>query len=276
MGMSLSQKDAAVWEWKNYPGKYARSKVDFDEICDIYDAIGPDYLNKTVLRGERYTAVFIGPQGNNFASLAYAGSSDLNRDYVAHLNRYLVDAYAMLVTGEVQSESLRAAAEAANMYKQGEPRTAVITNECAQEYEGAIQAITEVSSAYYDGKQHIFEELLRSTTSGKQGVAPANMSMNLWRYIRKLTARALYANGFFRDSIPEDGCLTVFYENDVELIGRLLNLNHYGGQHIMSTAQSREEALALFLSGVERLEMVAEHLVDHVAAIESIKKRHGL
>jgi hypothetical protein len=44
----------------------------------------------------------------------------------------------------------------------------------------------------------------------------------------------------------------------------------------MSTAQSREEALALFLSGVERLEMVAEHLVDHVAAIESIKKRHGL
>jgi hypothetical protein len=48
------------------------------------------------------------------------------------------------------------------------------------------------------------------------------MSMNLWRYIRKVTARALYANGFFRDSIPEDGCLTVFYENDVELIGRLL------------------------------------------------------
>jgi hypothetical protein len=68
--------------------------------------------------------------------------------------------------------------------------------------------------------QQVFDELLRSTTSGKQGVAPANMYMNLWRYIRKMTAKALYANGFFNDTIPVDGCLTVFYENNVALIRR--------------------------------------------------------
>ena len=222
MGMSLSQKDANVWEWKNYSGKYARSKVDFDEVCDVYDAIGPDYLNKTVLQGKRYTAVFIGPQEGNFGSLLNASSSERSRNYITHLNRYLVDAYAMLITGEIQNDSLLAAAGAANMYKQESLRTAVITNEHIQKYEDAIQAIIEVASSYYDGKQLVFDELLRSTTSGQQGVAPASMYMNLWRYIRKVTAKALYAHGFFRDSIPEDGCLTVFYENNVELIRRLL------------------------------------------------------
>ncbi len=48
------------------------------------------------------------------------------------------------------------------------------------------------------------------------------MMLNLWRYIRKVTAKELYANGFFTDTIPEEGVLTVFYENDVELVQRLL------------------------------------------------------
>ena len=51
---------------------------------------------------------------------------------------------------------------------------------------------------------------------------PANMMLNLWRYIRKVTAKELYANGFFTDAIPQEDILTVFYENDVELVKRLL------------------------------------------------------
>jgi len=222
VGMRLSQGGLNIWEWKEYLGKYARSKVDFDEMCPAYEAIGPDYLNKTVLQGERYTAAFIGPGGDNFESLAFTGSSDQSKSYFRHLNRYLVDAYAMLANGEIHSQALFAAAEAANIYKGEKSRTAVITNEHIQKYGDAIQSIIEVISSYYERKLAVLDELLRSTASGKQGVAPANMYMNLWRYIRKLTARALYTNGFFTDSIPAEGCLTVFYEKDVELIRRLL------------------------------------------------------
>jgi len=67
------------------------------------------------------------------------------------------------------------------------------------------------------------ETLLRSTTPGQQGVPPANMLLNLWRYVRKLTAQALYANGFFTDDIPERGTLTVFYENEAALLKQFLS-----------------------------------------------------
>jgi len=222
VGATLMQKHTAV-DWKSYTGKYAQSKVDFDEACDVYDAIGPDFLNKSVIQGERYTAVFIGPEGNSFKTFTYAiNTSDLNKRYRNHLNSYLTDAYAMLVKGEIQNESLRRSAEIANMYKQGRWRTAVITNKTIQEYEDAIKAIMDVASSFYAGKLDTLDTLLSSTTAGKQGVPPANMMLNLWRYIRKVTARELYSYGFFTDTIPEEGTLTVFYENDVELIRRLL------------------------------------------------------
>jgi hypothetical protein len=222
LGMTLKQKKIGV-DWKSYSGKYAQSKVDFDELCDVYDAIGPDCLNKTVLQGERYTAVFIGSGGNSFRSLTDAMYvSESSKCYARHLNRYLVDAYAMLVNGELEHESLGYSAEAANLFQQGKPRTAIITRETVQEYENAIETIIEIASSYYEGELGTLDELLRSTTAGRQGVPPANMMLNLWRYIRKVTAKELYANGFFRDTIPEDGILTVFYKNDVELIRRFL------------------------------------------------------
>jgi hypothetical protein len=223
MGRHMSQKGIGSAEWKEYAGKYARSKVDFDELCDIYDTIGPDYLNKSVLPGENYTAVFIGPGGINFQSLNSAvDSPEASKIYASHLNRYLVDAYAGLVSGKIQNEALYAAAEAAHLYQQGKLRSAVITHATMQEYGDAVRAVMEAAASYWDGKLVILDELLRSTTSGKQGVPPGNMMMHLWRYVRKVTAKTLYDQGFFTDSIPQDGCLTVFYENDVELIRQLL------------------------------------------------------
>ncbi len=222
LGATLRQKNIGV-DWKSYSGKYAQSKVDFDEPCDLYEAIGPDYLNKSVLQGERYTAVFVGPEGRNFCSLTAAmGTSDLGRRYMNHLNRYLVDAYALLLKGETQDASLRGSAEAANMYREGMPRTAVITGETVQRFESAIQAIIDTASLYYCGKLDALDELLRSTTAGQQGVPPANMILNLWRYIRKVSAKELYGYGFFTDTIPEQGALTVFYENNIELLRQLL------------------------------------------------------
>jgi len=221
-GRSFSLKSIGV-DWKNYPGKYAQSKVDFDEICDAYEAAGQDYLNKTVLQGERFTAVFIGPGGTNFTSMIQGmDQPDLRRRYASHLNRYLVDAFAMLLSGEIQSENLLASAEAANLYKGGKIHSAVITDAILQEYVAAVQAIISSAIDYYEGKLSMLVELACSTTSGKQGAPPANMMMHLWRYIRKAVAQELYANGFFRDSIPQDGCLTVFYANNVQLLRQLL------------------------------------------------------
>lgn len=222
LGMTVKQKNIGV-DWWSYSGKYAQSKVDFDELCDVYDVVGADYLNKTVLRGEQYTAVFIGPGGTSFRSLTHPmNGSEASRHYAWHLNCYLVDAYAMLVNGEIQNESLRSSAEAANLFRQGRPRTSVITNETVQGYGAAVKTISDIASSYYEGELGTLDELLRSTTPGRQGVPPANMMLNLWRYIRKVTAKELYANGFFTDTIPEEGILTVFYENDIELVGRLL------------------------------------------------------
>jgi hypothetical protein len=218
LGRTLGQEHVGV-DWKNYPGKYGRSKVDFDQMCAAFDAVGPDYLNKTVLQGERYTAVFIGPGGNTFEGLLFdLNAPDLKRKFAGQLSRYLVDAYARLAGGEDAPEALRASAETANLYVQGKPRTAVITDATVQQYEGAIRALIDTAATYYADKLDVFETLLRSTTSGRQGAPPANMLLNFWRYVRKLTAQALYANGFFTDDIPERGTLTVFYENDAALL----------------------------------------------------------
>jgi ribosomal 50S subunit-associated protein YjgA (DUF615 family) len=189
LGMNLKKKNIGV-DWRNYPGKYAQSKVDFDELCH---------------------------------SLTHPmNGSEASRRYARYLNRYLVDAYAMLVKGEIQNQALRSSAQVANLFRQGSPRTSVITRETLLEHGDAVDTITNIASSYYEGKLHILDELLRSTNPGKQGVPPANMMLNLWRYIRKITAKELYANGFFTDAIPQEGILTVFYENDVELVKRLL------------------------------------------------------
>ena len=49
-----------------------------------------------------------------------------------------------------------------------------------------------------------------------------NLMLNLWRYLRRAVARELYATGFFTDRVPEAGSITVFYENDVEMLDELL------------------------------------------------------
>ncbi len=221
LGLALRQENVGA-DWKNYTGRYAQSKVDFDELCEPYEALGPDYLNKTILPGEAHTAVFIGFEEGGFWSLLRAvGDSAESRRYVGSVNRYLVDAYARLVKGELESEALRPAAEAANLLRGGQLQSAVITREVVRAHAAALEGIIEGASAYYIGELETLDTLLRATTPGRQGVPPANMMLNLWRYVRKLTARALYANGFFTDTLPEIGLLTVFYENDVEVVQRL-------------------------------------------------------
>ncbi len=223
LGRALRESGVGV-NWQAYGGRYARSKVDFDEICDGRAALPPDCLNKTVLPGERYTAVFIGPGGHPFPSLIHPPpGARAPGAYAHHLNRYLVDAYAGLLSAPASAHpALRAAADAAGLYHQGQPQTALVTPAVAAAYSDAVEAVAETAAAYYLLHLPELEALLRATTPGQQGVPEANMMMHLWRYIRRITAERLYARGFFRDSIPQEGSLPVFYQNDIPLIQRLL------------------------------------------------------
>ncbi len=89
-------------------------------------------------------------------------------------------------------------------------------------YEAAMRAIADSAAITYAADLGALEAMLRTTTAGRQGVPTGSMTMHLWRYVRRIVARALYDCGFFRDDVRESGTLTVFYENDVELIRKLL------------------------------------------------------
>jgi hypothetical protein len=176
-----------------------------------------------VIQGDRYIAVFIGPLGNSFKTHTFAiNSTDIDKRYRKYLNSYLVDSYAMLVQDEIQSESLLASAETANLYHDGKWRTAVVTNDNIRRYENGIHAISDVASSFYVKQMETFATLLRSTSPGRQGVPSANMILSLFRYVRRLISRELYNRRFFTDDIPERGTLTVFYKNDVKMIRDLL------------------------------------------------------
>ena len=61
-------------------------------------------------------------------------------------------------------------------------------------------------------------DLLKKTTSGRQGVAAAELTVNFVRYVRKQTAKNLYKDGYFSDQIPSAGAVAVFYENECSAI----------------------------------------------------------
>jgi hypothetical protein len=47
------------------------------------------------------------------------------------------------------------------------------------------------------------------------------MELHLFRYLRRAVARELYASGLFSDRVPETGTITIFFENDVEILNEL-------------------------------------------------------
>lgn len=219
---SLKRKKLVV-DWKNYQGKYASSKVDLNEDCAALDVLGNDLQTKSVFKGIRYTAVFIGPGGQSYLlETNRPGKTEYAANYRMQLNLFLTDAFPMLITGQLENAALRIAAEQAGLYRSGEPKTAVLTNADVIKFLPMIHSVSHTVDTCFSGKLDYFRSLLASTTSGKQGVLPEIMMMNLWRFIRRAIAGQLYKSGFFTDDIPETGLLTVFYENDIALLAELL------------------------------------------------------
>ena len=219
LGDVMRESGLAV-DWAGFGGKYARSKVDFHEVCDAQKAMGPDLLNKSVFRGARYTAVFIGPGRQSY--LLRPDAAGDSPGYVAALNAHLTDAYAALLAGTLDDAALRSAAERVGLWRGGEPAAPVITQEAMARYAPTVDAVSAITASYFADKMGTMRALLASTTGGRQGVPPENMMLNLWRYVRRSIARGLYAEGILTDRLPETGLTTLFYANDVAMLARLL------------------------------------------------------
>jgi hypothetical protein len=215
IGQSLHQslkESGSVVDWKGYTGRYAHSKVDFDEVCPARTALGPDLQNKHIFKGREYTAVFIGPGSSGYLRHSKPGESP---GAILQMNRFLTDAFAALLAERSKLDALRVTAEQFGLLQDGVPATVVVTQEVMDAHRDTVEKVAQTAQELYIGGLPWMFKLLRATTGGKQGVPPENMMMHLWRYMRRAIARELYACGFFLDQAPETGLLTVFYENKV-------------------------------------------------------------
>lgn len=208
--------------WKDYQGKYASTKVDFDQDCPALSALGPELQVKTLLRGEQYTAVFIGPGGITYPQLINRLYPVEYRAYRNQLLKYLTDSYGRLLAGELQSESLAFTAEEAGIFQEGHPRPILLTKTLFAGYRATVERIAQASrEVYSDSISQVFT-CLRETTSGRQGVPPEKMIMHFGRYCRKALGKELYAAGFFTDQVPQNGSITIFFENDISELNSYL------------------------------------------------------
>lgn len=208
--------------WQDYTGKYAKTKVDFDQDCPAFASFGQELQVKTVLRGQQYTAVFIGPGGLTFPRFINAGCSAEHQEYRRELLRYLTDSYGQLLAGELKSESLARTAELVGVFQDGKPRPILVTEALFESYQAVVSRIASASCEVYARNLERIFAVLRTTTSGRQGVPPENMLMHFGRYCRKALAHELYSAGFFTDQVPQTGVITVFYENTIAALDAYL------------------------------------------------------
>ncbi len=86
-----------------FPGNCAvwheRATAQLTAGCDARDMLGPDLQNKIVLRGERYTAVVIGPGQENYPQLLDQICPDETHQGRTDLFRYLTDLLPCLLEG---------------------------------------------------------------------------------------------------------------------------------------------------------------------------------
>ncbi len=220
----LLRKGKLQVNWRDYKGEYAGTKVDFDEICPAYEDQPKDWLSKSTIKGNKYTAVFIGSGGGNFLDLiSNTCCLSTARSYMGNLLRFLTDSYADLLAGNIDSEFLKNTVSEINIYENDKPRDILVTSELFDRFYPAIMALSEASSNLYMRNLQKISDLLRSTTAGRTGVPPENMMMHFARYCRRALAKELYESGFLTDKAREVGSITVFFENRIQKLVAFLS-----------------------------------------------------
>lgn len=203
--------------WQNKTGKFAKSKVDFNEDCPAYHKFGADLQIKRIHRGNEYTSVIIGDGNDNYCSylwnMSKVSAKQDAQEFSNHLVTYLTDVFPLLIIGKHSQPSLEKAARLVHI--DIDDKSSVITLKDARKYQPVIERISGACVAFFYENMAQVREMLLSTFVGQQGVPVENMMMNFWRYLRRSAAIKLYENGFLADQVPANGSITVFYVNAI-------------------------------------------------------------
>jgi len=208
-----------AFDHRSTKGRYAGAKVDFYEVCDAYDRFGPYLSGGYGFRGDKYVVKIIG-QDHAIYDYMNAGVS-LNNDklqvFQININKYLVDVLGGVLRGENSSLSLVAAAEAIGWMKSGKATVPVITKVESLVYSKVVKQVHKVIDEFLGDTSKQMNALLKDTTSGRQGVSPDKLIVDLMRYVRMATHRELYDSGFYNDTLPDGGNITIFRELDANI-----------------------------------------------------------
>ena len=147
-------------------------------------------------------------------------ADDEQNSFLTTAAKYLTDALGELLLGEVHHPSLAAAAEAAGLVRAGKPAIPVITAAEAPGYWGAARLVRDTVGEFLRSTADEAKAFLIGTLPGKQGVSPDKLIVDLMRYIRMVTHKALYEAGFYSDSLPQGGNITVFRELTAKIDGK--------------------------------------------------------
>lgn len=206
--MTLYLVDEGVaFDWRNIAGKYAKCEIHFDEICDAFEKAGPYNPNWNGSFGERFAFIAISTDDMySYTSMLYAASIQTDLDavesFMHKIQDYLTDSFALLVLGEIESDCLKEAAEAARLFKDGKPAAVVILEKDADSYlEAAINA-KATAKAFIKENGHRLTDFLKCTHLYRiHGVSPNKSATHFLRYVNRAAIKKLYANGFFTDSL---------------------------------------------------------------------------
>jgi len=203
-------------------GRYAGAKIDFYEMCDAYDRLGPYLSGSYGFSGEKYAVRIIGQDQGIYRYLNTGISEGDNEQYTfrTNANKFLTDALGELLVSEAGHPSLSAAAKAAGLIKAGKALVPVITAAEAPAYSNTVKLIRDVIGDFLRDTAVRMNTFLKSTLPGKQGVAPDKLIIDLMRYIRMVTHKALYESQFYKDSLPDGGSITIFKELTAKIDGK--------------------------------------------------------
>ncbi len=203
-------------------GRYAGAKIDFYEVCDEYDRFGPYLSGGYGFFGERFSVRIIGHDQGIYRYMT-AGISDADDEqysFRTNANKYLTDALGELLRGEAYHPSLALVAEAAGLMRSGKAIIPFITTTEAPTYWSVAKLVRDAVGGFLRSTTSEMKVFLKDTLPGRQGVSSDKLIVDLMRYVRMVTHKALYDSGFYTDSLPEGGNITVFRELTAKIDGK--------------------------------------------------------
>jgi AraC-like DNA-binding protein len=203
-------------------GRYAGAKIDFYEVCDAYDRFGPYLSGGYGISGEKFVVKIIG-QDHEIYDYLNAGISEADNEQYSfrmNINKFLTDALGEMMQGGAGHPLLEAAAEAAGLLKGGKAVVPVITEAEAPAYSNAVKMVHDIIRGFLYETMPEMKKFLKSTLPGKLGVTPDKLMVDLMRYVRMITHKALYDSKFYTDSLPQGGNITIFREISARIDGK--------------------------------------------------------